>query len=64
MWSVYHTYRDEYELEEEASEVAAQVGVAEEGSEEGEQVDRSGPYADVVGGRSVGLPQDSSQEQY
>lgn len=57
-------YKDKDGLEYGAGLVAAPVGVAEEGADEGEHVNRAGPFAHVVGGVAVALLQHPRQEQH
>ena len=53
MSSINSYYHEIDGLEHDAGDVAPHVGVAEEGTEEREDVDSASPLADVVGGLGV-----------
>ena len=57
-------YRDVDHLEYRAGDVAAPVGVAHEGADEGEDVDGAGPFADAVGGLGVALMEHPPEEHH
>lgn len=53
--NAFLTYDDKDDLEDGAGFVSAPVGIAEEGADEGEDVNGSGPFADAVGGVGIVL---------
>lgn len=51
-------------MEDGAGDVAAPVGVAHEGADEGEDVDGAGPFADAVGRLGVVLVEHPPEEHH
>lgn len=58
------TYHDEDELEHDASDVAPHIGVTQESTEEGEDVDGAHPHADAIGGLGVLLVEHLPEEHH
>ena len=58
------TYNDKDDLKDGTSFVSTPVGVAEEGPEEGEDVDGSSPFANIISSISIVLLQNPCKKQH
>lgn len=58
------TYNDKDDLKDGTSFVSSPIGITEESTNKGEDVDSASPFADIVGCISIVLAYHTSQEQH